>query len=304
MLRERLFYQFYKCISLAFKSGIDKYSYKKSNCAKVRIFSYADRRNIIKCTNQLCKYLEEKYVDLQFIKDINVVHVNSFLEDKASYCSCSTMKNYMYCIKKLEKMVKEYLHLKVKYIDKDNVIKGVTVEIRNIKMEDNDLELVLREIEKSNSTAVLGVKIAAVFGLRSEEICKLKGKDIDMERKILHVHEGKGKRSRNILIEAEEQIKICKEINEKIQRESRVCPVNPNSLNAVIRRILVKNKIIRYADAKTGIHSIRKYYATKDYEKNLKELGNEKTAWDFTASKLGHGKGRAGLKNVYVKVGE
>lgn len=304
MRKEKLFYQFYKAICVAFKPGIDKHSYKRANCSKVRIFSYADRKNIIKCTNQLCKYLEEKYSDLRFIKNINVDHINKFLEDKASYCSCATMKNYRYCIKKLEKMVKEYLHLNVKYINKDNVIKGVLVDIRNIKMKDNDLELLLRQIEKSSSKAVLGVKIAGAFGLRSEEICKLKGKDIDMERKILHVHEGKGKRSRNIPIESNEQMKICNEINEKIQGESRVCPIKPNSLNAVIRRILIKNKITRYADAKTGIHSIRKYYATKDYEKNFKELGNEKTAWDFTASKLGHGGGRTELKNVYVKGSE
>lgn len=301
MKKEKLFYQFNKSISLAFKPGIDKHSYKRSNCSKVRIFSYADRRNIIKCTNQLCKYLEERYSDLCFIKDISVVHVNKFLEYKAHYCSCATMKNYRYCIKKLEKMVKEYLHLKVKYIDKNNVIKGIKVDIRNIKIKDNDLEVLLRQVEKSNSKAVLGVKIAAVFGLRSEEICKLKGKDIDMERKILHVHEGKGKRSRNIPIESDEQIKICKEINEKIKEESRVCPIKPNSLNAVIRRILIKNKITRYADAKTGIHSLRKYYATKDYKKNFKELSNEKTAWNITSSKLGHGKGRVILKNVYVK---
>ena len=94
MRKSKLFYQFYKAISQATALGADKHSYKKSGCKKVKIFSFEDRRNIIKCINQLCIYIEDSYPDIIKIKDITSEHIIEFFSYKAKKCSNSTMKNY------------------------------------------------------------------------------------------------------------------------------------------------------------------------------------------------------------------
>ena len=56
------------------------------------------------------------------------------------------MKNYKYCIKKLEKMVKEYLHLNIKLID--NIVRfyGINDYERNIEISETDIKLLIMEI--------------------------------------------------------------------------------------------------------------------------------------------------------------
>ena len=298
---EKLFFQFYKAIELAFKPCIDKHSYKKSNCKKVRIFSYGDRKNIIKCTNQLCIFIESNYSDIQKIKEININHIRSFLEYKAEYCTKNTISNYKYCIRKLEKMVKEYLYLNVKYIDSKMKINTKKDYLRNIEMREKDIRVLLEECKKSRSKAVLGIELTVMFGLRVAEISKIKGKDINLENLYVHIHESKGKRSRNIEIDTLGKLDICNRIKEVISDNERVCELKEDSINTVIRRMLIKNNITKYKNCKTGVHAIRKYYAKRSYENNLVKLKNEKCAWDETSKELGHNEGRKVLKNTYVK---
>ena len=301
MKREKLFYQFYKAIKPCVCLGVDKHSYKKSGCDKVKIFSYEDRRNIIKVTGLLCDYLEEFYPEIEYIKNIKCEHVQQFFLEKANYCSKSTLKNYNYCIRKLEKIVKQELHLHVNYTSNVIIPKSCNVALRTIKMSDDDLNILLGECDKSNSKAVNGIKLAILFGLRVSEVCKIKGKDLKMDEGIIHIHDSKGKRCRDIKIETEEQRKLCEYIKAIVSGEDRICPLREDSVNTTIKRMLIKNKITRYKESKTSIHSIRKNYATKDFEENLKETDDVNKAWDKTAEKLGHNSGRIALKNVYVK---
>lgn len=302
MNSEKLFYQFYKAISKAFKPGIDKHSYKRSNCDKVRIFSYSDRRNIIKSTNQLCNYLENTFILINSIKDIDCYHVDKFLESKAEYCSKNTIKNYRYCIKKLEKIVRQYLFLKVTYVNENmNNYKGHE-SLRTIDIEKKDLTLLLEEAGKSKSKAKYGIELACLFGLRVNEICNFKCKDIDLENMKIKVHEGKGKRTRYLHIDDMNKFGLCNRIKETFLTEERVCPMKEDSVNAVIRRIFLKNNITKYNDHKTGIHAIRKTYSKESYKKHMQDINDEKRAWNKTSRELGHGKNRGSLKNTYVKI--
>ena len=112
----------------------------------------------------------------------------------------------------------------------------------------------------------------------------------------LHIHELKGKRSKNIPIDTLEKLEICIRVKEEIQDNERVCKIKEGSINAEVKRILVKNKISRYKKAKTCVHAIRKAYAKKEYLKTLEETNDEKKSWDKTAQKLGYGEGRIILK--------
>lgn len=301
MKAEPIFYQFYKAIAQCTAIGTDKHSYKKSNCKKVKIFSYEDRRNLIKVTSLLCDFLEENYPEIIFIKDIKVKHIQDFFMEKANYCTKSTLKNYYYCIRKLEKMVKQELLLSIDYTSNIKIPNGTTAILRDIKMNEEDLEILLYECNKSSSKARSGIMLSILFGLRVSECCKIKGKDIKLADKFIHIHDSKGKRCRNIKIETEEQRKFCKYIKATVSDEERICPLREDSVNQEIRRMLLKHKINRYQESKTGIHSIRKVYATEEYKKKLQQGMEEVAAWDTTATKLGHGSGRKVLKNIYVK---
>lgn len=302
MTEEKLFFQFYKAICLALSLGTDKHSYKKSGCKKVKIYSYEDRRNIIKCMDQLCKFIECTYPEICKIKEINEVHIEMFLRYKGEFCTKNTINNYKYCIRKIEKIINQYLYIRVKYLSSNLNIKVKKEYLRDIEMEKQDIELLLNECRRSNSKAVDGIILSIYFGLRVAEICKLKGKDIDLENKILHIHESKGKKSRDIKIDNYNKLEICIKIKSLISENERICKLKEDSINAVIRRMLLKNKITKYSMSRTGIHSIRKYYAKKSYNKNLEVFKDEIKAWDTTAKELGHGKGRKVLKNVYVKI--
>lgn len=301
MIKSKLFFQFYKTIAQATSLGTDKHSYKKSGYKKVKIFSYEDRRNIVKCTNQLCKFIERQYPEIKLIRDINSKQIEEFFVYKGQSCSKNTMRNYKYCIRKLEKMVKQYLYLNVRYIEADLKINSITEYIRDLEMSTKDINIILNECKKSKSEARLGIELSIHFGLRVAEICKIKGRDINLDKMYIHIHESKGKRSRDIKIDNLEKLEICTRIKKEISDEERICKLKEDSVNAVIRRMLFKNKITRYIKAKTSNHAIRKAYAKRTYLSNLDKISDEEKAWDSTAADLGHGEGRTVLKNVYVK---
>lgn len=301
MKDEKLFYQMYKAIERCFCSGTDKHSYKKSNAKKVKIFSYGDRRNIIKVANQLCNFVEENYPEINLIKEIKNDHINEFFIKKAQYCSQNTLKNYKYCINKLEKMIKQELHIKVNYMSAFKMPNGNNILLRDVELKEEHLEVLLEELERSSSKAVLGIKVAKEFGLRVSEVCKLQGRDIDLVNGILYIADSKGKRSRKIKIKTLEQIELCKNIKINIGEMSRVCPIREDSVNCLIKRILIKNNITTYRNKKTGVHAIRKHYAKKDYINNLKENDSEEKSWAKTSINLGHSSNRKVLKNTYVK---
>ena len=301
MTKQTLFYQFYIAIEKCFSLGVDKHSYKKSGEIKIKIFSYEDRRSIVKITNQLCKWIEYNYPDIKFIKDIKEIHIKEFLADKSKICTENTIKKYKYCIRKLQKMVRQEMYLNVTYISEDMHLEIKNKTLRNIQLEPEHIDIILKECELSRSKSVLGIKFAILFGLRVSEICKLQGRDIRIDEKILHIHDSKGKRCRNIKIANKEQLDLCIKTKEVIGDRERICPLREDSVNDVIRRMLSKNNIIIYKEHKTGIHAIRKSYAKNNYCINLEKSKSEKLAWEETSRNLGHSSARTTLKNVYVK---
>lgn len=58
----------------------------------------------------------------------------------------------------------------------------------------------------------------------------------------MNIYELKGKRSKNIPINILEKLEICIRVKEEIQDNERVCKIKEGSINAEVKRILVKNK--------------------------------------------------------------
>lgn len=299
MRRIKLFYQFKIAIDRCFKIRVDKHSYKKANCKKEKIFSYSYRRNIIAKTDQFCKFIERNYQEIKMIKEIKSYHVQQFLEYKAKTCTEETLKSYYYYFKKMERMIRQEMYLNVNFTD-GVVVNSAKSSRRTISMENKDLEILNKSIEDSSSKAVIGIKIAELFGLRACEICKLQGRDIDLVNKKLHIHESKGKRSRDLPIDSESKYLLCKEIKESVTDFERVVPLREDSLNAFLRRKLISNNITRYNNSCTGIHSIRKLYAKETYKDELAKGVTEKEAVNYVSNSLGHGDGRKITVTAYI----
>lgn len=295
----KLFYQFKIAIDKCFKPGIDKHSYKSNNCGKEKIFSYSYRRNIISKTDQFCKYISKEYTEIKLIKELTSYHIQAFLNYKGNTCSYETLKSYVYYFKKLERMVRQEMYLKVDYTSNVVIEKNKDTK-RNIAMKEEDLNQIQDELDNSRSKAAIGIKLGMLFGLRVSEICKLQGRDIKLEEKMLHIHESKGKRSRDLEIDTVEKMELCKEIKACVNDKERIVPLREDSVNAFLRKKLLKNNITKYKDKTTGIHSIRKMYAKEVFKKEIISGKNIKDATDRVSLKLGHNKDRKITYTAYI----
>lgn len=301
-----LFYQFKSAIDGNFVPGLDKHSYKRNkNKKKLLIVSYEYRRSLIKFSHTLCDYLKNQYDDVKNIKDITSDHMQSFFDYKSSYCSAYTIRQYCSYTRTLDKLIKQHFHFN-SYLSKGYIISKVPknynqVKIRNISMKPIHYNAVIKVLENSNSAALSGIKLAEAFGLRVSEICKLKGKDINLDDGFIHIHDSKGKRSRNLPIDTLFKIELCRNIKNNIDDNDRVCPIRENSVNAALRRALLKNNITVYSQSKTGIHSIRKM-VSKEVLNSFKTSGmTNQESIDFTSNFLGHNKNRNYVINSYIK---
>lgn len=297
-------YQFVSVIDDNFKEGVDKHSYKKLKNGKTRIFSYSTRRAYIKFTSNMVNYFKENCPEIKKIVHIKPDHLQSFFDAKKNTCGPYTIYQYSRYLHTLEKLIKQTLHFKVN-LTEGYVIPKVEKKSKNRKrtvaMSQDDLSKVLKKIKNSKSPAIIGIRLAEQFGLRVSEICKLKGKDVDVINGFIHIHESKGKRSRNLPIDNLLKIQLCSEIKENVADEERVCPLREDSLNKFLHRNLISLNITRYKDAKTGIHSIRKRCA-KEGLKSYKSNGyTNQQALDSVSNDLGHNKNRNAVINTYVK---
>lgn len=148
--------------------------------------------------------------------------------------------NCKYCINKLDKMVKQEIYLNVDYMNNVKIKNSNKYVLRDIELSQKHLDIIAKVNELSNSKNVIAIQFAELFGLRVSEICKLKGKDMNIENKILRIVDSKGSRSRDIKILITEQLNLCNNIKCLIAEEERVCPLREDSVNTFLRRTLLK----------------------------------------------------------------
>lgn len=297
-----LLFQFKSCIDGNYSPGADKHSCKRNKSGKIKIFSASTRKALMKFSGNLVNYLNSNYPDVKKLKDIKIEYIENFLIDKSKICSPYTIGQYKSYLRTLEKLIKQHYHFTVKLYPNELILpvkKKRTNKIREIYMRQEDIDKVLNL--KSNSKCMIGLRFADLFGLRVSEICSLKGKDIDLTKNILHIHESKGKRSRNLPIDNILKLSLCQEVKSKVNDNDRVCPVRENTLNKFLSRKLISLNITRYQSSKTGVHSIRKKVAKDKMKEDMKLGMTKQQAMDDTSKFLGHNKNRNSVINTYVK---
>lgn len=278
-------HQFVRVIELSETIGVNKHSCKKDKHMKKELIpSYAYRKNLVDFACNLSNFLTSQY-KITNIKDIKPEHITAFFEfeEKERGCGKRTLVQYKSYINKLDRCIIQEYRFKAHLKDGVPEKLGGHEPVRVLAMRQEDINAILSL--KSSSSAQLGVRINNLFGLRAEETVKLKAKDFDLDRNVLRVIDGKGRKNRMLSLDTEEKLKLAKKIREEFDDEDRLVPLRPDSLNEYIRYSLKRlGRGEEYKEAKTGNHSIRKRAAKKELERT----GDKVKTGEF----LGHNQGR------------
>lgn len=292
-------YQFKNAIDDNFKGGKDKHSMKREGkMDNTRIFSYSDRNNLIDVSANFSNWMKKNHNEIKLVKDIKAKHIQKFLNEKAKTTSQATVNQYASKFNKLQNIINKTYGTKADY---KGFIVPTTIrdkKVRNSSLSKEDFKKLEDSFSNSKSSAKHAIQLTARSGLRVAETVKLKGKDIDLVKNTIHVHEGKGKRSRDVPIRPEDRA-YFNDLKASVGSNERICPVRSGSINAAVRRHMRHLGISdKYKD--TNIHAIRKMYAQHSYNKLRGDGLGRREALGKVSILLGHGEDRIALMKEYV----
>lgn len=294
-------YQLKHAIDQHFKEGMDKHAIKRAGERDgVKIFSYADRKNLIDVASNFANYMRDNHPEVKQVKDVTSEHVQSFLNSKAKECSSNTLYQYQSKFNKLEKVINATYKSAHSSFSKGLTIPPGKEKQRSIEMNRGHYNKLLSNISHSRSQAVPAIQLAGRFGLRVSETVNLKGKDIQLDKGVLHIHESKGGRSRDIPVTKEADRAFLVGLKSQYGDNQRVVPLKEDSVNRFLQRELGKMGLTQYRAHGTGIHAIRKMYAQGRYDEYRQQGLSIKESLDRTSELLGHGADRDELMRQYV----
>lgn len=292
-------YQFLNAINSNFTEGMDKHSIKASGqMDNTRVFSYANRKNLIDTASNFSNYMKEQHPDVKMVKDVKGEHIQGFLNSKSNSCSSATLKQYQSRFSKLENIVNKTYNCGANYKGFTTPAGVNNTKIRNSSMSREDFKKLENSFSNSNSSAKTAIQLTARAGLRVSECTKLQGRDINIEKGTIHVADGKGGRDRDIPMREQDK-QYFADLKASVGDTERVCPVQPDSINKAIQREMEKLELKeQYED--TSIHAIRKMYAQEEYDRYRAEGMEIKEALGEVSVQLGHGENRLELMKEYV----
>lgn len=301
-MARNLKYQLKTAIDKNFKEGMDKHSIKQNGGGNGKIFSYADRSNLINFTSNFANWMKDNYPEVKMAKDINSNHVQSFLNNKADKCSRATLKQYVSKANKMAKLINNTYNQNIKF----NVVapssKSGNQVLRNQQMSKSHYEKLINGMRDGNGKNAL--LITKNFGLRVSEVTKLQSRDIDLDKGVIRVVGGKGGRDREVPIRTQEQRQVAEQLKATVSLDTdRIVPIKPNSVNMALNRAMDRIGVgEEYSD--TGIHSIRKLYAQEQYN-YYRDQGMEiNQSLSLVSQDLGHSLERGkdmDLMCIYIK---
>ena len=297
-------YQFECVINNSFKDGgVDKHSEKRNGNLEStpKVFSYAERKALKSLSYDLGRFIKSEY-GIRLVKDIKPEIVQCFLEKKKESCSRATLGTMRSQLHKMGKLVnRTYKTADVKWDHGLKIPDVPNIKIRDVTMSREHYNRILdRSAEmKSRSLAPIAIELAGRFGMRVAETTKLQPRDIDIENMTLHIHESKGRRSRDISIR-EEDVPFLRRISEGKQMNKNIVTIKEGSVNKYLERAQISLGIREeYKKSKTSIHSIRKMRAQEIYREALRYM-TKKEALAVVNGFLGHGARRFDTTKVYL----
>lgn len=299
-------YQFFQAIEKGFVPGRSKHSDVRKN-EHYFVYSYADRNALRDTASDFSKYMKDQGV--KKLIDITPDDVSKFLASKEGTVSSRTLKTYQSRLTKLGRLATEYCHRNLDYhgeIPKHTTPKSKDDKIRTLAMKNEDFDKVMGKI-RPNSQANISLRLARSFGLRVSEINHIRVKDVDIRHGTLNIYKSKGGRTRTLYCYTRKQIDLLIELDQMgrdkdLKKNDRIITIKSDSINKALSRALDaiygkdKNP---YRKCKTGIHSLRKAYATERYYR-LRLHESHQEAWLTVCKELGHSSLREDLFDTYV----
>ncbi|MDY2729225.1 MAG: tyrosine-type recombinase/integrase [Clostridium sp.] len=305
-MAKNLKYQFLQAIETEFTPGVSKHSLKKTEgLGNGRIFSYADRKNLVDFSANFANFITSNYPKVKYARDIKVDQAQSFINNRAGYCTYATITQYVSKLRKLNILLdnvygscKNFSKVEMPPVTAEN-----TKKLRTISMPNEEFLLLREYLKNRKSKAIVGIELAGRFALRASEVVKLQTRDVNLEKNEIYIIDSKGGKSRTIKITEEEDYNYLKEIVKGKEGKERLVPLKEDSVNKFLKRSLNQCGIgKKYKDAKTGIHSIRKMAADIYFNRCLDNGMTTKEATQETSVYIGHGKDRKELmEGIYVK---
>lgn len=295
--------QMNQCIIKSFKPGISKRQDKINGnfYEKTKVYSYTEKESLIDIAKDFSNWLKNEHKEIRKMKDITPSIVNEYLSSKTKTCTTKTIQLYATRLDKIGKLGESIYGCKMN-IKATTIPKGKEHSIRTVTMSEKDYQKIISV--KSTSLALIGVKLSHAFRLRVSECVRIKPEHISKDS--LTIYKSKGGKTRVIPIETKEQQKIIKEIKtiikeKNISSNKFILNIKADSINKWLARRENKLNMTKYRESKTSIHSIRKNYAQREYDRQMKLTnGNEKESYNQMMLRLGHGKDRLDLREAYL----
>ena len=152
------------------------------------------------------------------------------------------------------------------------------VRIPRFGYKPEDAERVVSYLKEKNSAYALPAELALHCGLREDEIAGLKGENIDVEHKLLHIT-GKGGRYR--------PVPIPDDLLNRLNRSKQYLFTPSSSWRAGFRRI-VRDATKALGIEISGVHRLRANFAQNKYGDFLTQGMNDREARCKVSELLGH----------------
>ena len=297
IVARNLKYQFLTAINNHFAEGMDKHAIKRAGEMNgTRIFSYADRSNLVDLAAGFSEYMKQEYPNIREIRQISPDHVQGFLASKSSTVTQATLDQYGSRFNKLERLVND--SYKSCNVDFHSVVVPVSSKcvgkVRTQMLAPSDYHTLLNSTTNTNLHNALLLSYCA--GLRASECSKIQSRDWHAASGTLTIVDSKGKRSREVKV-PQQHIPAVNAVMSSSQ--GRICNCQTESLQKAFRRQLAACGL---ADTyKVGsLHLARKAYATQLFKDCRRQGMSVQSSLSAVSKSLGHGTNRNELMKQYI----
>lgn len=291
-------------INQNFSEGMDKHSIKAENKEMTeKIFSYSEKHRLCDVMKNFENYLKENGIRVKEVSQIKTEQIQKFLEDRASSCTQNTINSYANSFYKIQNVLNAtYKSCHLKWREKVIVPNAITkasqsrgVESVIKKVDYNMLKAYAEEHYSQSGACVI---MQEEFGVRVEEISRIKLANIDLEKQEV-TFQCKGGKPLNRQFSDEMKDYIQKVIEQKHDANGeRLFSIDGSSINKYLLRTEDKLGIERHSN-----HDIRRLIAQEYYD-SIREQGyTPKEALSGTSKWLNHiGPRNELMLNSYIRI--
>lgn len=298
IIARNLKYQFLTAINNHFAEGMDKHAIKRSGQMDgTRIFSYADRSNLVDLASSFAGYMKQAYPQIKEVRHITTDHVQGFLAAKSSTASQATLAQYGSRFNKLERLVNDsYKSCNVNFhsVVVPSSSRG-SGKVRTQMLAASDYQTLLNNTTNTNLRNALVLSYCC--GLRAAECSKLQAKDWDAASGTLTIVDSKGRRSR-VVKTPQQHIPAVNAVMSSSQ--GRICDCQTESLQKAFRRQLTACGLTDTYGKSGAFHMARKAYATNLYKECRNQGMSVQSSLSTVSRSLGHGANRNDLMKQYI----